>query len=178
MKQIPLTQGKFALVDDEDYDYLMQWKWNTEKARKGRRYYAKRAEYDKETQTQKTIRLHRVIMNVIDPNIHIDHKDHDGLNCQKNNMRIATNEQNTRNRRANKNSTSKYKGVSRSVWPSGTHKWKAKITINGKQINIGFFDEEIEAAKAYDKMAIELHGDFANPNFNFPTRDDLTEVNL
>jgi hypothetical protein len=92
----------------------------------------------------------------------VDHIDHDGLNNRKSNLRIATAAENRRHCRKVKGGSSKYKGVYRH---KGANKWSAKIGINGRCIFLGYFDNEIEAAKAYDKAAKEHHKEFAVFNF-------------
>src|SRR6188474_653310 len=108
MKKIKLTQGKFALVDDMDYDYLNQWKWYSKKHRNT--FYAVRTPSVKENMGRNQLYLHRVILNVTDPKIFIDHEDTNGLNCQRLNLRIATTKQNQQNRRKGYGA-SIYKGV-------------------------------------------------------------------
>lgn len=140
------------MVDDEDFDFLMKWKWQAHKS--GSNYYARR-----DTRNG-AIFMHREILN---PGISmvIDHIDGNGLNNQRNNLRIATKSQNNMNKCKKKNCSSKFIGVC--LLKNGL--WKSGIQINRKYINIGIFKEEILAAKAYDKKAIELHGKFANLNF-------------
>lgn len=157
MKEIPLTQGKVALVDDEDYDYLMQWKWNVTNPYKNI-WYARRT-VNLGNNRYKTILMHRVILN-IDNNALCDHKDHDGLNNQKDNLRSCTEKENMVNRRSC-HKTSIYLGV---------HFYKKKyivasITVNCETIYLGTFKEEKDAAIAYDKAALKYHGEFANLNF-------------
>ena len=157
MKLIPLTQGLFAQVDDEDYDFLMQWKWFTQKDHNT--FYAVRNEkisVDK----HKRIFMHRVIMNTLDNQI-TDHKDHNGLNNQKENMRNCTKSQNSQNREKEKGCSSKHKGT---YWKISAQKWVAQISFNKKRICLGRFDSEDLAALAYNKAAKELFGNFANPN--------------
>lgn len=153
MKQIPLSQGKFALVDDEDYDYLMQWKW-TYKKQKTNEYAARNEPIG--NGKRKTVKMHREIMKF--PNCDVDHKDSNGLNNQKYNLRIATRSQNLMNGRKRNNTSSIYKGVSYYYWIG---KYCARIRINGKLKFLGNFDNEIDAALAYNIKAIELFGDFA-----------------
>ncbi len=160
MKTLNLTQGKIALVDDEDYENLNQWKWFAFKA--PNTWYAVRSYYDKVAKKNYTIRLHRQIMNCVkgDDKL-IDHADMDGLNCQKYNLRIATKSQNNANRRNIKLKSSKYKGVS---WCNTSKKWKVQISIDNKVIHIGRYETEKEAALKYNEKAIELHKEFANLN--------------
>lgn len=156
MKTIPLTQGKFALIDDEDFEMVSLFKWYASKI--GYTFYA----ISDITTNKKKIMLlmHRLIMN-LKPHEQIDHKDRNGLNNQKSNMRFCTQAQNLMNRRSNKNSSSEYKGVH---WHIRDKKWIARIKINKKSIHLGYFKDESEAARAYNKKAIELFGVFANLN--------------
>lgn len=160
MKFIKLTRGLFAQVDDSD-EWLNQWKWY---ARRGKNtYYAVRTQrYGKRKDNKKkVIYMHRLIMDTPDDQ-EVDHQDHNGLNCQRHNMRNCTPSQNNMNRRPYNNKSSKYKGV---VWSKSRNKFEAYIKINLKTIYIGQFNSEINAAKAYDIKAKELFGEFANLNF-------------
>jgi hypothetical protein len=153
MKLIPV-QGHFAKVDDKDYKFLIQFKWYYR--RQKNRHWALR-KYRGET-----ISMHRDIMKCKKGDkIDIDHKDHDGLNNQRNNLRRANRSQNSANRKKIFG-RSKYLGVS---FEKNTNKWRAQITKNGRWHNLGRYESEIMAAKAYDAKAKELHGEFANLNF-------------
>lgn len=140
MKLIPLTQGKHTLVDDEDYGWLMLYKWHACHIRG--QWYAIGAKG----------RMHRFIMNCPKAK-EIDHIDGNTLNNQKYNLRICTHAENCQNRKANKKGSSRYKGVS---WFCVIKKWQVKICHNGKSIFLGYYGSEAEAAKAYDKKAQEL----------------------
>jgi len=144
---IPLPNGIYALVDEEDYERVSQYNWNCD----GRGYVS-----------NNTVgKLHRFIMNITDPKIKIDHKFHNKLDNRKSQLRICTHAENMRNTRSNKG-TSKYKGVN---WFRASKKWCAEITYNRKNIKIGYFDNEKDAARAYDAKAKELHKEFAHLNF-------------
>lgn len=156
MKEIQLTQGLVALVDDEDYEYLNQWKWHAHKqTRSG--YRAIRAV------NKKIIIMARVIMGLEDKGLLIDHKDRNGLNNQKSNLRLCTKQQNNFNKTPHKTSTSKYLGVCLEKRLKN-RKWRATITHNYKQIPLGRFENEQDAAAAYNLKAKELFGEFANLN--------------
>ena len=152
MKKIPLTQGRFALVDDEDYDFLMQWKWHFNCG------YAIRTESI--DGKPKKYRMHREIMRP-GKGVQVDHIDHDGLNNKRKNLRNATHTQNRRNTPTYKNSTSGYKGVS---WYAKLQKWAAQINIKGKRKRIGYFDTKESAARKYNEAAKEEYGEFAYLN--------------
>jgi len=160
MKLIPLTQGKFAMVDDDIFDFLNQWKWYANKTNKT--YYAGRII----CKPQRTcIKMHRLIMG--SPiGMEVDHIDHNGLNNQRHNLRNCTRGENQKNK--NKRTNSEYIGLSHFSCNYKGRKYnyiKASIMSNRKKIHIGCFKTEEEAARAYDKKAKELHGEFANLNF-------------
>ncbi|MBA7691068.1 hypothetical protein ES703_99606 [subsurface metagenome] len=158
---IPLTQGKFAIVDAEDYDRLNQYKWYASKCKNT--FYACRVEGGT------TIRMHREIMRA-PKGLICDHIDHNGLHNRKGNLRLCTNAQNSYNQQACATGTSKYKGV---CWHKCRSKWSARIRCDGKFYNLGDFDNEMEAAMAYDNKAAELFGEFAW--LNFPERMELNK---
>lgn len=157
MKTIPLTKNKVVLIDDSDYSWLTQWKWyvKEKKTESGNTYYAAREE------NGETILMHRIIMNTPD-NLEVDHKDRNGLNCQRYNMRNCTNQQNGCNRKAW--GSSKYLGVS-VVERKGGIKYRAIIQVNRRAKHLGYFSNEILAAQVYDEAAKQYHGEFANLNF-------------
>lgn len=160
MKQIPLTQGKFAIVDDEYYEYLMQWKWYARKDENT--YYAVRWIM----QNGKGIiqRMHRLILGLKKGDgKYTDHQNHNGLDNRLRNIRACTCSQNQQNRLPLKNISSRYKGVH---LYKRTGKWKARIRLGKQSIHLGCFDKEIEAALAYDMKAKELFGEFAYLNFH------------
>lgn len=160
MKEIKLSQSKVALVDDEDFEYLNQFKWAA--CKDGKTYYAWRCLKPEEKNLRGKHRavMHREIMG--NPlNLEIDHIDHDGLNNQKINLRICTRAENRRNSNPTSNAASKYKGVS---WNSRKQRWKVDIMKNYKSYFVGYFKIENEAAASYNKAAIDLYGEYANLN--------------
>jgi len=157
MRQIPLTQGKFSMVDDEDYDELNKFKWYAHGD--SNVLYAKRHAVDKYNR-KRIIGMHEQIMGYVSGLV-CDHIDGNGLNNQRNNLRHVTHHQNTMNAQS-KRGRSNYKGVH---WQSREKRWSSKIKMNYKAIWIGYFDNEEDAARAYDVKAKELFGEYARLNF-------------
>jgi hypothetical protein len=164
MKKIKLTQGKYALVDEEDYERLNQFKWQAQKSTKGNLYYATRCilKYKiidgEKWFNRRTVRMHNEVMDGL---LNIDHIDNDGLNNTKNNLRHSTISQNMMNRRTNGTKTSKYKGVNqRGI----SNQWRAAICFSNKLHNLGTYSSETDAAIAYNIAAVKMHGDFASLN--------------
>lgn len=157
MKEIQLTQGKIALVDDNDFDWLNQYSWYANINKK--KWYAKSGFML--NGTTKNIKMHRFILGISDPTIKIDHRDRNGLNNQRENLRIATNSQNCANKSKKENCSSVYTGVS---WDKRKGKWVAQIRQDMKRKHLGYFDKEKSAAVAYNKAAIRVHKEFANIN--------------
>lgn len=157
MKEIKLTQGKFAQVDDWNYDRLNESKWYAFK--KKYTYYAVRFIYF--NNSQKSILMHREIMNT-PIGLECDHEDHNGLNCLEENLRNCTHSENQKNRRPSVNGTSKYLGVS---YSKAKKKYRADISLNNNDTFLGAFSTETEAALAYNEAAKKYHGEFANLNF-------------
>jgi len=161
MKLVPLTRGYFAQVDDEDYPYLSQFKWyaTVHKRRDGtiKAVYAGRSIWV--NGKWRTQRMHTVLAGK-----GADHKDGDGLNNQRHNLRSATSAQNEYNQGLRCNNTSGFKGVS---WHRQRQRWQAKIAFDGDNHFLGLFDTAVEAAKAYNATALVYHGGFARLN-NIP----------
>ena len=152
MMTIPLTQGKVALVDDEDYEKLAVHKWHAA-FRDGTWYATRRTPQPHNT----LVYMHRVIMSHITSRV--DHKDNNGLNNQRYNLRPCTSSQNARNARHHRQSSSIYKGVS---FKKSSGKWRANIYYDRKHHHLGTFTSEFDAHLAYRREA-EIHfGDFAN----------------
>lgn len=169
MKRIALSQGLYAMVDDEDFEVLNQWKWYAHKA--GGLCYARRNMPADKTGKRGHVKMHRFILGLTDAAIHCDHIDGNGLNNQRENLRKATNALNVINRGSFKNSVSKYKGVD---YCKARKKWRAQIQYQGKGQHIGLFNTEIEAAIAYNKSASIHHGQFARLNIIDQNTHQLT----
>lgn len=156
MKTIELTQDQFAIVDDEEFENLSKYKWYAEWYKNTKSFRVKR-------QIRKGVieLMHRKILGITNPKVCVDHIDHETLNNQKSNLRVCNNQQNTFNRKKT-SGVSRYKGVSirRDI-----NKWKATIRFNAKHIHLGFFENEIDAALAYDEAAKKHFGEFALLNF-------------
>ena len=153
MKKIPLTKGRFALVDDEDFDFLNQWKWMCSFAG-----YAVRNGGFKDGK-QQTVYMARVILNT-PKNMDSEHANLNRLDNRKDNLRNATESQNNWNKnKYNGDHHSRFKGVS---W--FRNKWIAYININSKRKHLGYHDNEIDAAMAYNEASIAHHGVYGRRN--------------
>ncbi|MCX5634203.1 MAG: AP2 domain-containing protein [Phycisphaerae bacterium] len=154
-RRIKLTQNKFAIVDPEDYGKLNRHKWFAKNDKNT--YYAARIEGERK------IYMHRQIKPPL-PGFVVDHINHKGFDNRKDNLQVVTIAENNYNsRKTRKETSSKYKGVSRC---KRTNKWRAVICVNGLDMHLGYYDEENEAAKAYDEAAKKYRGEFAFLNFN------------
>lgn len=154
MKKIPLTKGAEAIVDDEDYSYLSQFSWYLNSTGD-----AVRSELGR-SKGRKHIRMHREILNAPNNKV-VDHKNGNRLDNRKSNLRLCSKKDNNHNSKKPKHNTSGFKGVS---WHKASKKWRAYIKYNRKTIQIGTFENILDAARAYDNKAQELFGDFAKLN--------------
>lgn len=144
-----------SLVDDEDFDYLSQWKWHAKRGKTT--FYA--ATNGRKGDDFQYMRMHRLIMSP-PISMQVDHRDRDGLNNQKSNLRICNNGENKQNSLGWRKSTSVFKGVS-----ANGLRWAAQLQKGEKNIWLGRFSNEIDAAVAYDFMAKKVFGEFARTNF-------------
>lgn len=165
MREIILTKGKVALIDDADHEFLSQWNWCAYVNRSGN-WYARCSLYlggGRKNSKRKTLHMHRLLLGLPDdPKIRTDHIDGNGLNNQRHNLRPATPTQNGANMRSRKNSASKYVGVS---WKKGLNKWQAEVKHGKERYYAGVFHNEEEAAKARDIVAKKIYGEYAHLNF-------------
>lgn len=160
MREIALTNGGFALVDDADFDWLSQYKWSR-KVYAPTRIYAIRQEGTWKYGTKRMVRMHRQILGLPCGRYpEVDHRNLNGLDNQRHNIRICTRPQNLANRRIQPNNTSGYKGVF--CRKEGVHRWYAKV---GEIYGGRMFRTAEEAARRYDEMALQYYGEFAKLNF-------------
>jgi phage-related protein len=153
-KNISLSQGKTAQVDDDMYAYLSQWKWFCTAQGYAVRHTSRK-------QGHKSIFMHREIMKA-PVGMDVDHRDGDGLNNQRSNLRVCTHQQNMHNTKLRKTNSSGYRGV---YWNKMSRKWQAYIRHDGQQQYLGVFVDIKDAARAYDHAARKFRGEFASTNF-------------
>jgi hypothetical protein len=153
-RTIELTQGKVALVDDRDFEYLNQWKWQA--MQNSGTWYAVRTIY---SPCKKSIKMHRLITGAPDGML-VDHFNMDGLDNRRANLRVCTKAENMCNRGKQANNTTGFKGVFRSK-----DRYLVQITVDGRIKSIGRYATPEEAARVYDQAALKYHGRFARLNF-------------
>lgn len=159
MRRIPLSRGMFATVDNRDFAELSRYKWNA--AQRSNTFYAARIVPSGRRSPLGVVYMHRQILGA-QPGDKTDHRDGNGLNNRRRNIRICTAQQNSaafRNFRRSK--TVRYRGVTQK-----RNKFRARITLRGYEIGLGSFDTAIQAARAYDQAARLFFGEFASPNFD------------
>jgi len=157
-RKIYLGESEWAILDQQDYYTFGNFKWSL--GGNGKKFYAVRGVKD-EIGEIKIVRLHRQIIEAPD-GLLVDHRNGNGLDNRRTNLRIATQSQNMQNRQKRKNSTSRFIGV---WFVKNKNRWESRITYQGKRIWLGRFDNEIEAAKTYDAAAKKYHGEFGRLNF-------------
>ena len=163
MREIRLTQGQVAIVDDEDYEFLSKFKWHAVKHSKDRTFYAVRNSKPDAAGKRRLVYMHRFILGIT-IGVEVDHEDRNGLDNRRSNLRVMeAHGENMRNsaKQAKRATSSRFKGVS---WNHRKRKWAAYVTLNRKRKFLGYFLEEEEAARAYDVAAKSLFGEFARLN--------------
>lgn len=165
MKTVPLggkkAAGRVALVDDEDYDLVMQHGWSVWEYQRNPGCHPvgpyARTNFRREGR-RVPVMMHVLITGYAET----DHRDGNGLNNQRSNLREVSHRQNMANRRKGLRGSSRFKGVS---WYAPSRKWKAQIRTGGRHFYLGLFADEAAAARAYDRVALEFWGEFARLNF-------------
>ncbi len=158
---IALTRGYFAAVDEADFEYLATIKWRAKVEPDGRVYACGHRPGSGKRGT--SVLMHRAILGVSDRAVKVDHRDGDGLNNRRSNLRRSTNAQNIQNQRPHRDKkTSKLKGVC--FYPKSGF-YRAQIMANYRKFNLGNYATAEEAARVYDAKARELFGEFAYCNF-------------
>jgi len=153
VKQIQLTQGRVAIVDDQDYERVAAFRWC--------------AKHDKHTwyaircgTGNTTVWLHRFILNAT-KGVQVDHANGNGLDNRRGNLRICSHTDNARNRQKQTGTSSRFKGVS---WRKARSKWVARIEVNQRSLHLGYFASEELAAASYNAAAAMYFGEFARLN--------------
>lgn len=165
--EIPLTQGKVAIIDADDFEYLSQFNWYAvyDESYSSPQYKAARQNRIS-VGKQRTEYMHRTIMNV-GKDFQVDHINGNTLDNRKENLRVCVHSNNQQNKRRQRNNTTGFKGVS---FEKHSGKYRACISKNNKVKHLGLFLSAIEAAKAYDCAAREYYGNFAC--LNFPSHNE------
>jgi len=158
--RIPITREKYIFVSDEDYERVMEHSWQAVPSRVNGLWYAHRMVWSGSSYEPQSV--HVFILGAPPEGMEIDHKNRNGLDNRRANIRFATRQQNLANQGIGKLNTSGYRGV---IWNKDTQRWRCSIFIDKKRKYLGFFDEAEEAARAFDEEAKKHHGDFANLNF-------------
>lgn len=157
MIEVPLGNGGVTTIDNTDWDLVSQYTWYKETMDD--------VSYARTSVNGQTIRMHSLLYPA-PKGLETDHKDMNGLNNQRRNLRFCTRQQNSANKPKRVGTSSRYKGVS---WNINRNHWNSLIKVNYKVINLGTYRDEVEAAKAYDRAAIFYFGDYAR--INFPRED-------
>lgn len=157
VREIPLTQGQTAIVDEIDYERVSQFRWYAAKDRHG---FRAARQLPRSNGKRSIEYLHNLILRPAD-GLQVDHINRNPLDNRRSNLRLVTIQQNACNRKYKKYRHG-YKGI---CWFAPAKKFQAQITANGKHRFLGYYATAIEAAKAYDAAARELHGNFAALNF-------------
>jgi len=157
MKKIKLTQGKFTLVDNTDYDWLNEFKWCAV-GKKGSFYCVRHVRKKEKTEA---FYMHRIILSLNDPSVFVDHRNGNPLDNQRHNLRPCTCAENIYNQKKQKGTSSRFKGV---VWHKRDRRWQASIRHLNYQTYLGQFKFQTQAARAYNEAAKEKFGEFSRLN--------------
>lgn len=156
-----IGRNHYTIVDTKNLPRLSKHRWFASKNKNT--YYAHRQE------DGKNIYMHHEVLGIVGQGKEADHRNGNGLDNRECNLRECTHQQNLQNQRKRKNCSSQYKGV---WWSKNARKWQVQITcLDGTKKHIGYFDFELDAAKAYDEKAKEIFGSFANLNIPEKPKD-------
>ena len=155
MRLIPLTQGKFAKVDDADYQELISYNWIFNNG-----YAFRHLSLDRSTGKRSRIMMHRQLMNT-PKGMDTDHINRDRLDNRRSNLRVCTRSQNMANKGLKSNNTTGYAGVSLTMYRRTPKKYQARISYEGRVIHLGYSNSKLEAYKLYKKAHKELFKDFS-----------------
>ena len=156
MKEIQLTRGQVAIVDDGDYEWLNSYKWRALWSSDTKSFYATRTEYVDGKRCH--IAMHRQILGLTSSRIWGDHRNHDTLDYRRHNLRVSNRAQNASNSRLRRDNVSGLKGAH---WHKRVKLYGASITVNRKQLHLGYYPTAVEAHEAYKAAAAKYHGEFA-----------------
>jgi len=162
-REVPLTQEKVAIVDDADFARVMEHRWCAMRNRSN--WYAVRGG-STEDGKRRLLSLHRFLLEA-GPDQEVDHRNGNGLDCRRTNLRLCTRGQNARNSRRPRDNTTGYKGV---ALIKKTGRYVAQISVERRHFYLGVFDSAEEAARSYDEAARRLHGEFARVNCPFEVK--------
>lgn len=161
VREVPLTRGYVALIDAADWPLVQGYSWRAACGKRHRTFYAIAWSGSQKDRSKRTVAMHRLIMGH-HPGMEIDHRDGNGLNNTRSNLRIATHSQNQQNKAAKRGTTSQYKGVG---WNKNAGKWAAFIRKDRRNFHLGLFVDEAKAARRYDEAARVMFGEWAKLNF-------------
>ena len=150
---VPLSKGKVSLISAADVQVVRKFNWSAQKI--GKYFYACACV------NGRNIHMHRFLLNP-SKNERVDHRNGDTLNNCRNNLRICTASENSGNMKAHADSSSKYKGV---TYNKRQNSWMAQLTVNRKRVHCSYHKDPIDAAEAYDRVALKHFGEFARINF-------------
>lgn len=156
MKELRLSNGKNSTVDDKDFEFLSKFKWREADG------YAARTSSKLETGVRRTILLHKLLMGE-KLGYEVDHKNRNRLDNRRDNFRWASSSENKANVLKRSGASSQYKGV---CWDLRKNCWRAHVGSRKNKKHLGYFKDEVEAAKIYDKAAFDRWGEFAYLNFS------------
>lgn len=161
-KEIPISKGRIAIVDAEDFAFINQWKWKYSNGRAMRtQHVGTVGNWRDGKRKDKAVMMHRVIMDA-PQGMDVDHINGNPLDNRKSNLRICEHQQNKGNTKKPISNKSGYKGVS---WDKVNKMWLVSTSYFGKSYNFGRFSNLVEAALEYDNVAKQLHGEYARLNF-------------